>query len=307
MKVYPTYLRIVITTKCNYSCPYCHRDGVLHQSSSNYDLPVDILKACLSVAASAGIKKYKLLGGEAFLRDDLPDVIGWIRKLNPDADISIITAGVVPIERLHAAWKAGLSRVNISVHGFTREAFFDRNRSKVAYRMRDEFIRTVISENRAPLKLNYVYSSRKDEADLAIMLGWAAKQGLFVNVLDNLSIDLSWKIVADVIYRLRGKPNNISEIHDPDSLPSQHWQYSDGLRIEIKNHKLRDISPYSVCNGCHQKHLCKEGIFALRLTNNGLLQPCMYRPDLSWNISQIAISHSNFEASKKWKEYVTAL
>jgi cyclic pyranopterin phosphate synthase len=307
MNRFPTYLRIVTTTKCNYACSYCHRDGVFQQSGTKSELPSDILKACLKIAATAGIKKFKLVGGEPFLREDLPDVIYWIRQASPEADISLITAGVVSPEKLHAAWDAGLSRLNISIHGFTKKAFFSRNRSEKAYQKRDKFIRIAISENRAPIKFNYVYSSQRDDADLSSMLDWAASNRLFVNVLDNLSLDLSWESIANVICRLHGDPEKSCEQMDPDSLPTLFWEYDDGLQIEIKNHKLGDLAPYNVCSDCDKKSSCKEGIFALRLTHDGKLQPCMDRPDLSLPLSEISTSYSGFDASARWKKYVASL
>ncbi len=71
----------------------------------------------------AGIGKLKFVGGEPLLRSDLPEIIAAVRTEAPDLDISLITSGVVPVERLSGAYRAGLSRCNVTIHGFGVEAF----------------------------------------------------------------------------------------------------------------------------------------------------------------------------------------
>ena len=90
----PTYLRIVATTRCNLSCSYCHREG---DDLNGGQLNSFYLKKCLKIAATKGIRKFKFLGGEPLLRKDLAEIIEYLRDNSSNSDISIITAGVVPI------------------------------------------------------------------------------------------------------------------------------------------------------------------------------------------------------------------
>jgi cyclic pyranopterin phosphate synthase len=268
------------------------------------ELPKEVLEGCLHVAVAMGMRKFKFLGGEPFLRGDLPELIRNVRSLSKDADISIITAGVAPIDRLDRCWDAGLSRVNISIHGFTPEAFALRNRSKEAFQTRSRFIDKVILEKRAPLKLNYVYSSPKDIGDLSEMLFWAEQHGITVNVLDNLSLELNWMSIANAVEKVMGTPKSIVESDDPDSLPTLHWIYSGGLQVEIKHKMLRNFAPYSICQACHRTRFCKEGIFALRLTHTGRLLPCMDRPDIGFPLADIVLKHGIEYAMGTWRKFI---
>jgi GTP 3',8-cyclase len=307
MTITPTYLRVVATTRCNYSCSYCHREGDYWQKGRPTELAKDLMDSCLCVAARMGVRKFKFLGGEPFLRQDLPELIRCIRSQSEDADISIITGGVASLDKLQRCWDAGLSRVNISIHGFTPEAFALRNRSKEAYHVRSQFIDTVVREKRAPLKLNYVYSNENDLDDLSKLLFWAGPHGLTVNILDNLSLELSWLSIADVVQKIIGIPQSIVESNDPDSLPTIHWLYSGGLRVEIKHKMLRDYAPYSICGTCHRISVCKEGIFALRLTHTGNLLPCMDRPEAGLPLSEILLNHNIEYAMGAWREFIQLL
>ncbi len=303
-KFKPTYLRIVVTRSCNYNCPYCHKEGDLSPHNSFSDLSFEKLAQCFQVAVQCGIKKFKLLGGEPLLRKDLPELIDVLKKLAPACDISIITAGAVPHEALAACYDAGLSRVNISIHGFTLSSFLLRNPNRQLYKKREQFIEAALAKTRL-IKFNYVYSNTQDEEDLSSFLEWAAKQRVLVNVLDNLHLDLGPKKIMEVIQRLRG--NNYQEDidADADSLPTLHWTYSDGLKVEIKHLQLGKIAPFNACSTCNKKAKCKEGIVALRLNHQGFLLPCMDRQDLAFNLAEIAQDPE--KAVADWQNFIEVL
>ncbi len=303
----PTYLRIVATTRCNYACSYCHMEGDPHVTGTASELPIDRLGPCLQAAAIAGVRKFKFLGGEPFLRRDLADLVAIVRAAAPAADISVITAGVVPTERLEATWKAGLSRVNISIHGFGPTSFRERNGVRGAWEARQRFVDFVLAARRAPVKLNYVWRSPEDTDDLGALLEWASQKEVVVNVLDDLGQDLSWRDLARVVASLRGSPVEIIETPDPDSLPTLHLCWTDGLRVELKHQQLGTHAPFGDCDGCPVRATCKEGIVALRLTHRGILQPCMDRGDLGLPIADLAAASGPAIAAITWRNYVEAL
>jgi cyclic pyranopterin phosphate synthase len=291
---HPTYLRVVVTTRCNLACSYCHAEGDLATASP--ELPLEDLGRCFAAAELLGIRKLKFLGGEPFLRSDIAAVVSSARAALPNADLSAITAGALPTERLLAAYAAGLDRVNVSIHGFGPAAFAQRNNKERAYQQRQEFLATALELGR-PIKLNFVYSSMVDRPDLAALLDWAAPRGVLVNVLDNLNVDLTWQKVAQVVRSLRGAPARETRCPDPDSLETLHLEYADGLRVEIKNQNLGALAPFRSCQTCPKRTRCKEGIYALRLTHRGYLQPCMDRTDLSFPLAEVARERGVSEAA----------
>ncbi len=283
----PSYLRVVVTTRCNHRCGYCHMEGDPHAPGTAAELDTARLVACLEAAAYAGVRKFKLLGGEPLLRRDLPQVIAALRAVAPDSDISVITAGAVPVERLRAAYDAGLTRANVSIHGWTPAALAENLRTPDGHAQRDAFLAAALDEARAravPIKLNYVWRGEHDRADLAAFLDWAAPRGVLVNVLDDLSQDLSWEVIADVLTSLRGPHRDECITEDPHSLPTLLRTWGDGLRVELKHQQLGNVAPFGACATCPVRARCKEGIVALRLTHRGMLQPCMDRADLAFDL-----------------------
>lgn len=302
-----SYLRIVATTVCNYACPFCHMEGDPQKPGYQRGLSRGSLSRCLRVAARAGVRKYKFLGGEPLLRTDLPEAIASLRQVSPGADISIISAGALRTQVLDRAFEAGLDRINVSIHGFGVEAMRRNHRNPAkAHAMRDVFLRRVLEYGR-PLKLNYVYSDARCIDDLRDLLDWAAPRGILVNVLDDLGQDLSWTHIAEVVKSLRGEPDHQKLCSDPHSLDTLHWVYKDGLRIELKHKQLGQVAPYKACARCPVRGRCREGILALRLTHTGHLQPCMDRKDLSLPLFQIMEEKGEEVALQSWVEFVEAL
>ena len=306
MKRRPTYLRVVATTRCNLRCGYCHMEGDPQRPGAPRELPRALLEACLEVAIAAGIRKVKFLGGEPLLRSDLPQVVARLRALAPTADLSVITAGVVAEERVSAILAAGLNRINVSIHGFGPEALASRIPRSDAHAQRTRFIEAVLAAGR-PVKLNYVYGSMLDDGDLGRLLDWAAPRGLLVNVLDDLARNGGYAQVVRALRRLRGEPLRIERAVDPDSLDTEHWLYADGLRVELKDQHLGDLAPYAACGTCPVRARCKEGIYALRLTHDGRLMPCMDRPDLAVPLASVVAEGGVRAGVAAWNRFLEAI
>ncbi len=299
----PSYLRVVVTTACNLRCSYCHAEGDRQRGDEARGLPGPVLGELLEIALKAGIRKVKLLGGEPLARRDLTDVVRTAHAACPSADISAITAGVVQPHLVNDLLAAGLSRINVSIHGFTPEALAQRIRGPGAHARRSAFLEAVIASGR-PVKLNYVYAGRACEPDLSALLDWAVPRRLCVNVLDDLHGDGGVEALMEVLGRLRGKPDRTELVPDPDSLETLHWLWDDGLRVELKHNHLGEAAPWRACDTCQARPRCREGIVALRLTHDGRLLPCMDRPELGIPIAPILERQGHDAALAAWRRFV---
>lgn len=278
----PSYLRVVVNAVCPLACSFCHREGDPAVPGRERGLSTTAWTDILIAAVDAGIRKVKFLGGEPLLRIDLPEIVRAVHRHAPSVDLSVITSGVVPSSRLDALYEAGLTRCNVSIHGFGLDAFLTRTRStRAAWSMRNAFLERAIELGR-PLKVNYVYTGPADESDLAALLDFAAPRRLLVSVLDDLTrSDLDASSIERLVHSIRGSEARRLVCDDPHSLPTTHLVYDDGLVIELKDSKLGEQSPWLDCADCSVRHRCREGIRALRVGHTGDLRPCMDRPDLA--------------------------
>lgn len=300
----PTYLRVVVTARCSLACAYCHQEGDPAGTRAG-GLDMDTLATLLEVAADQGIGKLKLLGGEPLLRPDLPRIIARLRARSPALDLSLITAGAVDPARLDACFDAGLSRANLSIHGWALEAFAARSGGGAgAWARREAVLRRLLARGRF-LKLNFVWRGPQDDADLALLLQWAAGRPVVVGVLDDLGVEgLGPGAVHAAVSALRGPPDRSRVEADPHSLSTLRLCWTDGLEVEIKDHHLGQVAPWRACATCPVRARCREGIHALRLAHDGRLRTCMDRQDLGADLVAALRRGGRGEVARTWTEAV---
>ena len=150
-----TYLRISLTDRCNMRCVYCMpADGIRWTPTPDL-LSDDQILQIVGQAASLGISKIRLTGGEPLVR---PGIIGLVRRiatLPGIQDISLTTNGLL-LESLAAPLAAaGLKRVNISLDTLDKDKFKRITRFGDFERVWNG-IQAAERAGLAPLKLNAV-------------------------------------------------------------------------------------------------------------------------------------------------------
>ncbi len=298
------YLRVVVTARCTLACAYCHAEGDWSTGAGSAGgLPLPELMDLLRAGIRAGVRKIKLLGGEPLLRADLPDLVRAARTEAANIDISVITAGAVPTERIDALFAAGLSRANLSIHGWSESEFATRTRRPGGYPLRQAMLERLMGHGRF-LKLNYVYRGTGDDADLAALLAWAAGRPVTVGLLDDLGRDVGPDALMAALRRARGEWSTSVAEPDPYSLPTRIVTWSDGLRVEVKDHRLGQIAPWKACAACPVRARCGEGIHAVRLTHDGRLRQCLDRPELGVDLRAAARTGGAAAAAATWGRFV---
>lgn len=302
---WPTYLRIVVNAVCPLSCSFCHMEGDPGEGKFRSGLSLQELCDYLDVAVLMGVKKFKFLGGEPLVRKDLPAVVAHLHGKLPDADISLITSGAANPAHLRDALAQGLSRANMSIHGWTPQAFAVNGGRERHFQMRQENLELLFALGR-PLKLNYVYTGPQVLQDLGEFLRWAADKPVVVNVLDDLGQpDLGAQDLYRVLRELCGAWSTMISVPDPHSLSTTHLLWDNGLRVEIKTEQLGLMSPWLDCQACPVRSRCREGIFALRLTHQGKLRLCMDREDIELSLRSIR-EQEPAALPRAWYEFVHA-
>lgn len=113
------YLRISITDRCNYRCQYCMPEAlpdVGHEAILRYEELMEICRA----AVSCGITKFKVTGGEPFVRKGAVDFIAALKGLEGVRSVTVTTNGYVLTENLPKLVEAGIDGINISIDTLVR-------------------------------------------------------------------------------------------------------------------------------------------------------------------------------------------
>lgn len=108
------YLRVSITDRCNFRCSYCMPDGVPfvpHEDILRYE---EILAICRA-ALSCGITKFKVTGGEPFVRKGCFDFLESLKQLPGVTSVTVTTNGSLLIPYISKLKAIGIDGINISL------------------------------------------------------------------------------------------------------------------------------------------------------------------------------------------------
>ncbi len=109
------YLRVSVTDHCNLRCVYCMpREGVSFLTA-NEILSDDEICRVVAAAASLGIKKVRLTGGEPLLRQKLWNLVALIKMIPGIETVTLTTNGILLGDQVEHLVQAGLDGVNISL------------------------------------------------------------------------------------------------------------------------------------------------------------------------------------------------
>ena len=130
-------LRISVTDRCNFRCRYCMPEEIFDPDysflSNDKILSFDEIERITRIFVSLGVRKLRITGGEPLLRRGLPKLIERLNKIDGVEDIGLTTNGSLLKKFAPDLYKAGLSRVTVSLDSLEEERFFylNGNRSKV--------------------------------------------------------------------------------------------------------------------------------------------------------------------------------
>jgi GTP 3',8-cyclase len=118
-------LRISVTDRCNFRCPYCMPKEVFGPGHAFLRDPqlmtLGELTRIVRAFRALGVEKVRLTGGEPLLRPDVPELIRALKQELGLRDVALTTNGWL-LEKLAPALRtAGLDRVNVSVDSLDDE------------------------------------------------------------------------------------------------------------------------------------------------------------------------------------------
>ena len=108
----PFYARFHITYRCNYRCGMC---GLNDQVSEFPEMQLPAIATVVERLWALGARHVVLTGGEPFLRQDLPEIVGLFSRRGFSVRIQTNGGPQVTREALMAAAAAGLQDLSVSV------------------------------------------------------------------------------------------------------------------------------------------------------------------------------------------------
>jgi cyclic pyranopterin phosphate synthase len=260
------YLRVSITDRCNLRCRYCTETLVPfipHGEILRYEEIVRFVR----IAASLGVRKVRLTGGEPLQRKGLPFLIKEIDSMGLIEDISLTTNGVDLADAVEELAAAGLRRVNISLDSLKAERFAHITGV-------DAFDRVVRSIEKAsaagldPVKINTVIIKGFNDDEALDFADFARERSVQVRFIEFMPFgqESLWdrsRILSSA--ELEGLIRRAYDLHPCDDAgmgPARMFNLDGGAG------KVGFISPMSshICRACNR----------IRLTSDGKIRPCLF-------------------------------
>ena len=256
------YLRISVTSRCNFRCLYCMPNTPFSWEPKENLLSYEEMMEFIKVAIDNGIKKIRLTGGEPLLRKDLDKFINMIISYAPDIDLALTTNGYFLKGNAKLLKDSGLKRINISLDSLNKETY-----KKIAQKdVFDNVISGIEESIKAGLKvkLNAVILENVNDNEILDLYEYSKKLNVPIryieymenNIADNQIKGIESQKILDII----SQKHSFTKM-DRDNSPATYYKDEDGYIFGL-------IMPHDdeFCKNCNR----------IRLTAEGYLIPCLF-------------------------------
>jgi len=256
-------LRISLTQRCNFDCFFCHREG---ESNPRGEATADEVETLVDVAAELGIGRFKLTGGEPLLRDDIVEIVQRIAPYSEE--ISMTTNGSLLAEKALDLKRAGLRRVNVSLHS-KRPEILKEITGRDALTEVKRGIRAAIDAGLEPVKLNMVVLRGINDGEVPEMIELSKELGAILQLIEFQPLERGAESWDEYNYDLRPLEEELEArseyVHERKLHRRRQYHLRGGGVVEV----VRPMHNSQFCRFCTR----------LRVTSDGRLKPCLMRDD----------------------------
>jgi cyclic pyranopterin phosphate synthase len=267
-------LRISVTDRCNIRCVYCMPEAVTFLPRSSL-LTFEEIERFVRVAATLGIDKIRLTGGEPLVRRDLPGLVARLVAIPGIKDVGLTTNGILLAPLAQPLWDAGLRRINVSLDTMDAGRFQQLTR-RTGFEDVIAGIHAARTAGFRPIKINAVALRGVTEDDVVPLAQFARSFGLELRFIEYMPLDARdrWErgkvlFAAEILELLSAGIGPLAPAPDQDPrAPAVDYDFLDGKgRVGL----IASVSrPF--CASCNRVRLTAEGklrncLFALEETD----------------------------------------
>lgn len=110
-----TYLRLSVTELCNLRCRYCMPESGVCKKRHEDMLTEDEMIMAVEAAASLGVRKVRITGGEPLVKRNILSICERIANIPAIQELCLTTNATLLTETAERLRKAGVDRLNISL------------------------------------------------------------------------------------------------------------------------------------------------------------------------------------------------
>ena len=261
-----TYLRVSVTDRCNLRCRYCMPlDGVRFKDASEV-LSWDELLRVVRAAASLGVRRIRVTGGEPTTRPGLVDFVREVAGTAGIEDVSMTTNGMLLADMADDLRAAGLRRVNISLDSLDADRFRHLTHfGDLAAVWRG--VEAALEAGLHPVKINCVALRGENDGELADFVALGESRPLHVRFIELMPLGTSHPWTRERLCSAEAIRERIAARFPfvPDALegggPARYYRVP-GFAGTFG---IITAMTENFCHSCNR----------VRLTADGELQPCL--------------------------------
>lgn len=263
-----SYLRLSVTDRCNCRCAYCMPEHGVPMLSHDDILSFEELREMVGAAASLGVRKLRITGGEPLARRGIVGLVRMLSGVEGIEELAMTTNACALAALAPALREAGLDRLNVSLDSLDEGRYARITRCG---RLEDVLggLASARSAGFTNTKVNAVLIGGVNECDIRPLAELARAGGdgplgvssvRFIELMP-MGECAAWPrerfVSVDKVLEVMGElvpvgPDGVAALY-----AAPGWKGTVGL-IRPMSHKF--------CSGCAR----------LRITADGMLKPCLH-------------------------------
>ncbi|NHJ86695.1 GTP 3',8-cyclase MoaA [Candidatus Bathyarchaeota archaeon] len=268
-------LRISITSRCNLSCDYCHKEGEEIGSCSRgkaNEMKSDEIIRIAKIAVKLGISRIKVTGGEPLIRNDICKIIHGIAVIPGIKDLSMATNGILLELKAKLLKDRGLRRVNISLPTLDPKIYNKLTNGKIENALNG--VKSAIAAGLNPVKINMVVLKNTNVKDIPSMIAFAKKTGSILQLIELDPINVNKQYYSTFHEYLDDQEEYLKK----EAIKIEKRPYMHNRRI----YHLQNVT-VEVVHPIENREFCLH-CTRLRVTSSGKLKPCLMKNNNTINI-----------------------
>ncbi|MEO8273377.1 MAG: GTP 3',8-cyclase MoaA [Chloroflexota bacterium] len=236
-------LRISVTDRCNFRCPYCMPREVFGRDYQflphDEILRYEEIARLATVFVGLGVRKLRITGGEPTVRRGLPDLVAMLAAIpTPDGaplDIAMTTNGSALRRLARPLADAGLRRVTVSLDSLDDATFQRMNGIDFPVAKVLDGIDAAVEAGLGPVKVNVVLKRGENDGGVLDLARWARDAGHVLRFIEYMDVGTTngWRLdevvpAAEVVETIgRVWPLEAEQPQYPGEVAAR-WRYADG-------------------------------------------------------------------------------
>jgi cyclic pyranopterin phosphate synthase len=281
-------LRISLTDRCNFRCLYClpeteaaqnfYRGHWAHMPNStpivqqwvpkSNLLSFEEIERVVRLAASLGIQKLRLTGGEPLLRHDVEKLVARLAQIPGIIDLAMTTNGFLFPDKARALRDAGLQRVSFSLDSLDQANFKKlTGRDGLEQVLKSISLAQELGFN--PVKVNAVVIRGLNDHEIGPLAEFARERNLSLRFIEFMPLDSARAWLKEMVvpgHEVLARAQQLFDLRpaptDNPSATAKRWVFADGRG------ELGIIAPVTepFCGHCNR----------IRLTADGKVRTCLF-------------------------------